>query len=348
MLSNVNCEKEYEEDYCTAADPGSGPELAACGEKTPDPTKPVKDPTTVATDPVDTTPSEDATEGGDQEAITVENPIVSISLSMGENFDNVNYVNAYPNPDDEESVYIEYVGAEKKVGILPNAVMHAMTVELEKTELATLNGQDNYGDGDANASMYIEFADGTALAVNYTGEIPEAFVNGYNAMDAHFQTLTADMEVYVPQPVVMDGVDEAMLNAAMDILNGSGMPNLDGIAIAPLATDDEFFGEAAGLSSADGIAKAVSVAPMMMSQAYSLVIVELAEGADAAAIGADFENKIDWMKWVCVAPSNALIATKDNMVMCLQAADNMYTMTVAGIDAAGWTHVNELTNPEMG
>jgi hypothetical protein len=36
------------------------------------------------------------------------------------------------------------------------------------------------------------------------------------------------------------------------------------------------------------------------------------------------------------------------MVLCLQAADDMYTMTVTGIDAAGWTHVNELENPDLG
>jgi hypothetical protein len=35
------------------------------------------------------------------------------------------------------------------------------------------------------------------------------------------------------------------------------------------------------------------------------------------------------------------------MVLCLQAADDMYTMTVAGITADGWTTVNELTNPDI-
>ena len=54
---------------------------------------------------------------------------------------------------------------------------------------------------------------------------------------------------------------------------------------------------------------------------------------------------MDWTKWVCVAPSDAMTAVKDNMVLCLMAADANYTQTAAGITAAGWTTVNTLTNP---
>ena len=59
----------------------------------------------------------------------------------------------------------------------------------------------------------------------------------------------------------------------------------------------------------------------------------------------DFEENLDWTKWVCVAPSDAMTAVKDNMVLCLMAADANYTQTAAGITAAGWTTVNTLTNP---
>ena len=316
--------------------------LAACGDKTPE--KPT-DPKPSVTDPVETTPTvtdptPDATEpSGDVTA----NQLTFFSLSMGENYDNIKSMSVFAEEDG--SVYVEYIGDVKKIGNLSADVMTGLADELAKTELATLNGQDDYKDGDANASMYIEFADGTVWSVNYTGEIPETFTTAFNAMDAYFQTMTADMEVYVPQPVVMGDIDEGMMTEIMSILNGAALPNLDGIGISPIDTADEYFGATAGLSHSEGIVNAVSVAPMMMSQAYSLVVVTLAEGADAAAVCADFEKNIDWMKWVCVAPSNGLIATKGNMVLCLLAADDMYTMTVNGIDAAGWTHVNELTNP---
>jgi hypothetical protein len=248
---------------------------------------------------------------------------------------------------EDGSIYVEYVAEEKKVGALDTKIMHGIATEIGKTDLATLNGADNYADGEANASMYIEFADGTSFTVNYTGEIPDTFADGYAIMDAYFNRLTASMDVYVPQPVLMGEIPENMLNEVMSILNEGGIPNMDGIAISSLDISDEFFGETAGLTNADGITTAVSAAPMMMSVAYSLVVVELAEDADATAICADFEKNINWTKWVCVAPSNVLIATKDNMVLCLQAADEMYTMTVAGIEAAGWTQVNVLDNPNM-
>lgn len=308
--------------------------MAACGASNNEATDPV------VTDPVETQSTETNSD------VTVENPVTFFSMSMGENFDSNLTMSAMPNEDG--TILVEYVGAVKKVGNLDATVMDGIAAELAKTELAALNGAEEYGEGEANASMYIEFADGTVLTANYGGTIAEAFITGYNTMDAYFQTLTADIEVYVPQPMVMGSVDETLLNSLLAIINGSALPNADGIAISGIAIDDEAFGYMAGLTSADGIAAAANAAPMMMSQAYSLVVVTLAEGTDAEAVAKDFENNIDWRKWVCVAPSNALIAVKDNMVLCLQAADAMYTMTVDGITADGWTTVNELTNPDLG
>lgn len=308
--------------------------MAACSTGNNEATDPV------VSDPVETQPTETNSD------VTVENTVTFFSMSMGENFDSILTMSAMPNEDG--TIFVEYVGAVKKIGNLDATVMDGIAAELAKTELATLNGAEEYGEGEANASMYIEFADGTVLTANYGGTIAEAFVTGYNAMDTYFQALTADIEVYVPQPMVMGSVDETLLTSLLAIINGSGLPNADGIAISGVAIDDEAFGYMAGLTSADGIVAAANAAPMMMSQAYSLVVVTLAENTDAEAVAKDFENNIDWRKWVCVAPTNALIAVKDNMVLCLQAADAMYTMTVDGITADGWTTVNELTNPDLG
>jgi hypothetical protein len=51
------------------------------------------------------------------------------------------------------------------------------------------------------------------------------------------------------------------------------------------------------------------------------------------------------MKWVCVAPTDALVAVKDNMVLCLIGADQLFELTSAGVEAAGWTVVETLENP---
>lgn len=307
--------------------------LTACGtantpaETTTTPTEATTEPTVAVT-----TPSE------------VENPVTFFTLSMGENYEEIFSLTAYANEDG--TAHVEYVGQEKKVGDLDAMVFHGIAAAFQQSGLPELSGQDVYEEGEANGSMYVEFADGSMCTVGYSGNLPEAYTQGYAAMDAYFQQLVANLPVYVPQPMVMGEVDAALLDTMTQILNGTGIENLDGFAISQLPLD-ETFGFSAGLSGVDGIVNAVSCAPMMMTTAYSLVIVTLEDAAPAEAVCGDFESNLDWRKWVCVAPSNALIAQKGNMVLCLMAGDTLYTQTQQGIEAAGWTVTMTLENPDM-
>ena len=304
--------------------------LSACGAPAA-PSETTTAPTTEVTVAV-TTPSE------------VENPVTFFTLSMGENFEEIFSMTAYANEDG--SAHIEYVGQEKKVGDFDAIYFHGIAAAFADSGLAALNGQDAYAEGEANGSMYVEFADGSMCTVGFSGNIPEAYAQGYAAMDAYFQQLVANLPVYVPQPMLMGEVEPALLDTMTQILNGTGIETLDGFAISQLPLDDTF-GFAAGLSGTEGIVNAVSCAPMMMTTAYSLVIVTLEDASKAEAVSGDFESNLDWRKWVCVAPSNALIAQKDNMVLCLMAGDSLYTQTLTGIEAAGWTVTKTLENPDM-
>jgi hypothetical protein len=306
--------------------------LTACAPAAPAQTTAA--PTEAATQPTVavTTPAE------------VENPVTFFSLSLGENYDTIYSITAFSNEDG--TVHVEYVGTEKKVGDLDASCFNGISAAFAATELASLTGQDVYEEGDANGSMYVEFADGTAATVGYSGQIPEAYTQGYAAMDAYFQTLVADLPVFVPQPLVMGDVDPALLETMTRMLNSTGIVNLDAFSISQLPLDDTF-GFAAGLSGTDGITSSVSCAPMMMTTAYSLVIVTLEDAANAEAVANDFENTMDWRKWVCVAPSNALLAQKDNMVLCLMASDDLFTQTRQGMEADGWTVTKTLENPDM-
>lgn len=304
--------------------------LSACGAPAA-PSETTTAPTTEVTVAV-TTPSE------------VENPVTFFTLSMGENFEEIFSMTAYANEDG--SAHIEYVGQEKKVGDFDAIYFHGIAAAFADSGLAALNGQDAYAEGEANGSMYVEFADGSMCTVGFSGNIPEAYAQGYAAMDAYFQQLVANLPVYVPQPMLMGEVEPALLDTMTQILNGTGIDTLDGFAISQLPLDDTF-GFAAGLSGTEGIVNAVSCAPMMMTTAYSLVIVTLEDASKAEAVSGDFESNLDWRKWVCVAPSNALIAQKDNMVLCLMAGDSLYTQTLTGIEAAGWTVTKTLENPDM-
>lgn len=275
---------------------------------------------------------------------TVENPVTYFSLSMGEDYENIHYMNVYINEDG--TAYVEYVGEEKKVANLDTNVLHGIAAAFNASGLPELNGQDIYGEGEANGSMYVQYSDETMVAVGYSGQIPEAYRKGFETMEAFFQTLTASLPVYVPQPVVMGEVEEDLLRAVLAIMNESGVEPLDAFTISQVVRD-EYFAFTLGLSKDEGIADGVTCAPMMMTTAFSLVIVTLEDGADADAVCADFENTMNWRKWVCVAPSSAMIARKGNMVLCVMADGGMYARIASAARDTGWELTKELENPDM-
>ena len=270
------------------------------------------------------------------------NPVAFFSLTLGEDYEDIRSMTVFDNEDG--TVHVEYVGEVKKVGTMDANIFHGITAALAESGLAELNGQEVWSGGEANGSMYIVYADETFLTANFGGEIPQAYTDGYNKMDEFFRKLTASIPEYVPQPVVMGEVDETLLTELLAIINGSGMKDTDMFTIGSVAKD-EYFAYTLGLSTDAGIASAASCAPMMMTTAYSLSIVTLEEGADAETICDDFAANVDWMKWVCVMPNNALVATKDNKVLCLVAEGQLYSLTAIGIEAAGWTVVETMENP---
>lgn len=266
------------------------------------------------------------------------------SLDLSEDQENMRYIIAYPNEDG--SVYVEYMGDVKKVGNLDADTFDAITAALAESGLAALNGQEVSGEGEASGTMNITYADETMLSCSFSGEIPQEFRDAYAVMDDFFATLTASIPEYVPQPFVDGEVEQTLLAELNGIISGAGIANPDSYVISAVAKD-EYFAYSLGLGSDTGVADAALCAPMMMTTAYSLAVVKLEEGADANAVCADFAANVDWQKWVCVMPSDALVATKDNMVLCLVADGDLYTQTSSGIENAGWTVVETLENPAV-
>lgn len=308
--------------------------MAACQSTPADPTtEPAPAETTAPTVPSVTVPQ-----------VVVENPVTYFSMSMGENYESIRSLTAYPNEDG--TVYVEYVGDVKKVGNLDGAVLHAIVAEMEKAGLAALNGKDEYQDGEANGSMYISFADESYYGAGFSGILPDDYRAAFQAMEAYFASLTAHLSEYVPQPYVEGNVNADILSAMMDILNASGIQPLDSLMIMDVPVDDNF-SFAMGLSSSEGITSGASCSALMMTTAYSLCIVTVDDAGKLADVCKDFENNLAWRKWVCVAPTSAMIATKGNMVLCVMGSDEMFSGTVTGAEGAGWTVVNTLQNPDL-
>ncbi len=256
---------------------------------------------------------------------------------------------AYPNEDGSDTVHVDYVGSIIKRGEISGDAMAAITEALAASGLVELNGKSE-GDSTvslAAGSLYASLSDDSMISADFYGEIPEEFLNGYAAMEACFDTLTAEMPEYVAVPMEMGEIAESDKTALNGILANMTLEGpADSYAINGFAKD-EYFAASLGLSSDEGIVSGLNFAPMMMSVAYGLNIVTLEEGADVNAVAEDFKNNIDWLRWVCVQPSDVLIATQGNQVLCLLAADAAYTATATAIEAAGWTTYATLQNPNM-
>ena len=297
--------------------------LVACGNK------PVEEP---ATEPATETPTEN-------EAPAFESEITYFTISYG----SVS-ISAYPNEDG--TIHVEYYGAEKKIGDLDASAMDTIAAELAKTALPSLNGLAEYTDGDNYGGFYISFADETMLTGDFGGATPEGFEESFVAMEACIVALTADLPVYVPELQVMDGVNADALTAVQEIMNGTGFTDLDNFSVSDVALD-EYFGDTVGLTGAEGIANATLCSAMMMTTPYSLAIVTLEDAANADAVCADFAANINWHKFVCVTPTDAIIAVNGNMVLCLMAADELFASTKTAIENAGWEVVEAISNPDM-
>ena len=311
--------------------------FAACGE-----TKDEGNTNPVTTEPQQTEPQETEPQVTTPQLAEVNFFTMSITDADGV----AKSLYASPNGDEENTVYVDFVDAIIKRGNVADGAMEAITNTLASSGLVELDGKNEGEPSEVNASMYVTLTDGSDISADFYGEIPEAFLNGYAAMKACFDTLTADMEEYVPQPMEMGEIADSDRAALDVILESMDLQNADNYVINGIAKD-EFFGPSLGLSFDEGIASGLSFSSQMMAVAYSLNIVTLAEGTDAEAVAKDFETNIDWTKWLCVQPTDALIATNGNQVLCLLGSDDFFDMSAAAIEDAGWTTYTTLDNPNM-
>lgn len=272
----------------------------------------------------------------------VDNPITYFSMSLGEDYDHIRYLVAY---EDFGESYVEYVGDEKKAGRFSLSLMHRLTEQAEAAGLEALNGRFEFPEEGAVGSLYITYADGTYVTADFTGPIPQEFIAAYEALDAWFAEQTALLPVYEPRPEVLGDVNAELLAEITAILEASGMQELDLMVISDIPKDD-YFVFTAGLTSDEGIINGAQCAAMMMTTPYSLVVVTVREEGDIAPVREDFRKSLDWQKWVCVMPTDALIAQKGNMVLCLMGMDVMYELTKQGIEASGWTDIETVPNPD--
>lgn len=70
-----------------------------------------------------------------------------------------------------------------------------------------------------------------------------------------------------------------------------------------------------GLQSADQVTDVCVYEPMMSSQAFSLVMVRTAEGADPKAVAQEIKDNVNPRKWMCVGADEVMAAGYVDTVM---------------------------------
>lgn len=88
-----------------------------------------------------------------------------------------------------------------------------------------------------------------------------------------------------------------------------------------------------GLSSTENITDVAVYEPMMGSQAFSLVLVRTAEGADPMAVAQEMTEHIDPRKWICVGADELMAAGYGDTVMFIMLDSQLGLSAKTYVDA---------------
>lgn len=88
-----------------------------------------------------------------------------------------------------------------------------------------------------------------------------------------------------------------------------------------------------GLQSAENVTDVCVYEPMMGSQAFSLVMVRTAEGADPKAVAEEMKSGIDPRKWICVGADEIMAAGYGDTVMFIMLDSQLGMSAQTYVDA---------------
>ena len=88
-----------------------------------------------------------------------------------------------------------------------------------------------------------------------------------------------------------------------------------------------------GLDSAEKISEAAAFEPMMGSLAFSMVLVRVADGADAKSVAESMKSGIDTRKWICVEADDLKVAGFGDVVMLIMVNSDSSMTAQSFVDA---------------
>ena len=88
-----------------------------------------------------------------------------------------------------------------------------------------------------------------------------------------------------------------------------------------------------GLTDASKLSEIAVYEPMMMAQAFSLVLVRTAEGQDTKAVAQEIKDNADPRKWVCVGADEVAVVGHGDIVMLIMVDTGMGLSAQSYVDA---------------
>jgi hypothetical protein len=102
-----------------------------------------------------------------------------------------------------------------------------------------------------------------------------------------------------------------------------------------------------GLDNADSIKEAAFYEAMMGSIPYSMVMVRVAEGADAATVAAAMKSGIDQRKWICVEADDLQVVSFNDVVMLIMVGSDTGLTSQAFVDAFAQVCANQYAGAQV-
>lgn len=90
-------------------------------------------------------------------------------------------------------------------------------------------------------------------------------------------------------------------------------------------TDNDGVPYYTGLENGENLEYLVVSEPMMMSQAYSLVLAKVKDGVDANAVAKEMSENIDTRKWICVTAEKLYATSSGDVVFLIMTNEEMAT-----------------------
>ena len=113
------------------------------------------------------------------------------------------------------------------------------------------------------------------------------------------------------------------LSEIVDLIYAEKEP---GIMVEPMDVnieDSEFLKYDTGLSSADKITAAAVSEAMIGSQAYSMVLVRVADEKDSESVANEMKEGINPAKWICVQADDLKVAVYRDVVMLIMVSSQL-------------------------